>query len=47
MATARELQFAGYPVGTVVETIHGNKLRRFDNGWSPLEGAHWDRKTVY
>jgi hypothetical protein len=35
------------PVGTVVTTIWGNKLRRFEDGWSPLEGAHWDRWTVY
>ena len=34
-------------VGAVVETIHGNKLRRFEDGWSPLKGAHWDRWTVY
>lgn len=34
-------------IGTVVTTIHGNKLRRFENGWSPLSGAHWDRWTVY
>ena len=36
-----------HPVGTVVTTIHGNKLRRFDDGWSPLKGGHWDRWTVY
>lgn len=35
------------PIGTVVTTIHGNKLRRFTDGWSPLEGGHWDRWTVY
>ena len=34
-------------VGDVVTTIHGNKLRRFEDGWSPLNGAHWDRWTVY
>jgi hypothetical protein len=34
-------------IGTVVTTIHGNKLRRFEDGWSPLKGAHWDRWTVY
>ncbi len=34
-------------VGAVVTTIHGNKLRRFEDGWSPSEGAHWDRWTVY
>jgi len=33
--------------GDVVTTIHGNKLKRFEDGWSPLEGAYWDRWTVY
>lgn len=34
-------------IGTVVTTIHGNQLRLFGDGWSPLSGAHWDRWTVY
>lgn len=35
------------PIGTVAHTIWGNKLKRFYDGWSPLEGVHWDRWTVY
>ena len=34
-------------IGTEVTTIHGNRLRRFKDGWSPLEGANWDRWIVY
>lgn len=30
-----------------VTTIHGNRLRRFEDGWSPLKDGHWDRWTVY
>ena len=36
-----------HPLGTIVTTIHGNKLARFGDGWSPLKGGHWDRWTVY
>lgn len=35
------------PVGSVVTTAYGNALRRFDDGWSPLRGGHWDRWTVH
>jgi hypothetical protein len=35
------------PLGSVVKTVWGNGLRRFGDGWSPLNGAHWDRRTVY
>lgn len=35
------------PVGSVVRTTHGSRLRKFDRGWSPLDGAHWDLWTVY
>jgi len=35
------------PVGAVVTTAWGNKLKRFEDGWSPLVGADWDRWTVF
>jgi hypothetical protein len=34
------------PVGSVVATHWGNQFRKFKDGWSPLNGAHWDRWTV-
>lgn len=44
---ARAQSLARRIVGDVIKTIHGNKLKRFKDGWSPLEGGHWDRWTVY
>lgn len=44
---ARAQALARRIVGDVIKTAHGNKLKRFKEGWSPLNGAHWDRWTVY
>lgn len=41
------LDYSGLPVGSVVSSFWGNRFRKFANGWSPLDGAHWDRWTVY
>lgn len=40
-------RIADLPVGSELRTSHGNRLRLFQDGWSPLNGAHWDRWTVY
>ena len=34
-------------IGAIVRTGLGNEFRRFSDGWSPRNGAHWDRWTVY
>lgn len=44
---ARAQALARRIVGDVIKIIHGNKLKRFKDGWSPLDGANWDRWTVY
>lgn len=33
--------------GDMLTTRHGNKFKKFSDGWSPLEGGHWDRWTTY